>query len=121
MRFPNVGAVYDRPQFNELQPLKWWAVIARPYIGNFPSSEKQPHGREYVDRRAWIYLIAVVRTQEVAFAVEQILRIDAPFPALMANTDGAGKCRPPSEANRVGVVGEHWTEITRAETRGDAP
>src|SRR6185295_3958713 len=33
MRFPHVGAVYDRPQFKGFQPLKMWAVIDRPYSG----------------------------------------------------------------------------------------
>jgi hypothetical protein len=35
MRFPNVGAVYDRPQFRGMQSSKLWAVIDRPYIGDW--------------------------------------------------------------------------------------
>jgi hypothetical protein len=31
--FPNVGAVYDRPQFRKMQSARLWAVIDRPYIG----------------------------------------------------------------------------------------
>ncbi len=34
MRIPNVGAVYDRPQFGEMQASQLWAVIDRPYIGD---------------------------------------------------------------------------------------
>jgi hypothetical protein len=30
---PNVGAVYDRPQFGGLPASQLWAVIDRPYIG----------------------------------------------------------------------------------------
>src|SRR6476620_11226938 len=33
MRFPNVGAVYDRPQSVRLHSSKLWAVIDGPYIG----------------------------------------------------------------------------------------
>ncbi len=34
MRFPAVGAVYDRPQSVRMHPSKLWAVIDRPYSGN---------------------------------------------------------------------------------------
>ncbi len=33
MRFPTVGAVYDRPQFSGMQSYRLCAVIDRPYSG----------------------------------------------------------------------------------------
>ena len=40
--FPNVGAVYDRPQFGGLQAFQLWAVIDRPYIG-----KRETHSFKY--------------------------------------------------------------------------